>query len=758
MDKRLGRAVIFSAVVLGATSIISQVAVFRELFIIFYGNELSIGLALACWLFWVAIGSWGFGRFAGEAARKPESIIYIQASTALLIPLTMLLSRCAKNIFPLSPGEMIGIGPMLLASTVVLAPLCLVLGFTFALLCASRRLESPGASGVGAVYVLEALGSTSGGLLFSLALIRFLTPTQTSFILSGLNLTVASVAARSARVRLFPLALLTAYIIAFLSGATGKLEEVALTARWRGFELEYNANSIYGNVAVVSLEGEVAFYENGFFSFSTGDDRSAEETAHIPLLAHPDAESILLIGGGPAGVLREILKHPVQKATYVELDPLIIQAARTVLPERTSDLLHDHRVDLVFADGRRFVKNSSAKYDVVILNLPDPLTALVNRFYSQEFFQEVDDVLAPGGILSTGLTLGENYLNPEQQRLLASIHNTLSLIFEHVVLIPGRYTHLMASNSPDLSGIRADVILARLAKLGLETTYITEGYLPFRMDKERVAFFSRSLAGAGNQGRNRDLKPTGYLYATAAWLTRLNSRSARLLGMTAGLSIWWFFLPFGFLFGATLYPTLRRADPRPSVSAAVVTTGFAEMVFQVAIIYSFQVFFGHLYYRLGIILTSFMIGLAVGAFLITSRMAAIREPGRLFFKIQMGVCLYPILLATVILLFSHYSRSAPFMQRTQLAFALLPAVAGVLGGAQFPLAARICLSGRASVGRIAGSLYGMDLVGSCVGAVMASALLVPVVGVLGACFVAFAGSCSSLLLVFLSSARRRRQR
>ena len=758
MTERLGRGIIFSAITLGATSIVSQAAILRELLVVFYGNEFSIGIALACWLFWIAIGSWTLGKYAERAAKRPQTIVLVQSSAALLIPTLFFLSRSARNMFSLSPGEILGTGPVLLSSTAVLAPLCLALGFTFALLCASRPREMAGAPRVGSVYVLEAVGSMTGGFLFSLVCIRLLTPTETSFILGGLNLVAATITARSIRIRLLPISLLIGYITVLSLGATEKLENAAIAGRWRGLKVEYNANSIYGNVTVISVGGEKAFYESGLLSFSTGDDRSAEETAHIPLLTHGSPRRVLLVGGGMSGVLAEILKHPVESVTYIELDPLVVEAARAVLPHVALSPLDDGRVDLVFDDGRRFVKATEAHYDVVILNVPDPLTALVNRFYSREFFQELKRVVEPEGVVSLGLTLAENYLNPEQQSLLACIHGTVSSSFTETILIPGDHTYILASSKRMLAKTTPQLLLDREVELALKTDFIREGYLPFRMEPARTAFFLSSMERAAPLSLNLDLEPRGYFYATVAWLTRLDSRSASLLQRMSEIRPFWYLLPFVLLFGGLLWPTMRTKGSNAPVLGAVFTTGYAEMVFQVVVIYSFQVFFGFLYYRLGIILTSFMVGLAAGGFLMTLRVDTIREPGNLFTKLQVAMCVYPVLLAGFILLIMRFSRSTPLTPQVQTAFAFLPAVAGFLGGVQFPLAARICVRAESGTGRTAGYLYGVDLLGACAGAVLASALLVPVIGVLGTCLTAFAGSFASLLLIVISSARRRLRR
>ena len=755
MERNLKRTVILSSAVLGTTAIVSQIVILRELLVIFYGNELSIGLMLASWLIWVAAGSWILGRFTERLVRKPLSIVAVQASAAVLIPVLVFLSRTIKNIFPFSPGEIVGIAPMLLSASMVLAPLCLILGFTFSLLCASYPKGTASAERIGLVYILEAVGSTFGGLVFSLILIRFLTPTQTGFLLGGLNLIAGLLSAHTIRVRLIPATLLTAYIIALALGATGKLEELAISKRWKGLELVFNDNSIYGNVAVISLGEEKTFYENGLLAFSTGQRRSAEETAHIPLLAHSDPEDVLLLGGGVSGVLSEILKHPIESATYVELDPMIVDAARKLSLKRANEAIRDRRVEVVYDDGRRFIKLSKARYDVIISNLPDPLTALVNRFYSVEYFKEVKRAMRPHGVLSVGVTSSENFLNPEQQKFLASIYQTLNCCFDYVLLVPGDYTYFLASDDPQLETVTYQTLLDRIAKLGITTGFITDGYLPYRMDPGRILFFLSSIKQAEKFAINTDLRPAGYFYCTVTWLTRFRSRSASLLSRISSLRPLWHVLPFGLLFLALIYPTLSRREPKSPIVAAVFTTGYSEMVFQVVVIFCFQAFFGYLYFRLGVILTSFMIGLALGALIINRRLSALADPRNLFMKIQMGMCVYPVFLAIFLLWVSRVSQVHAVPYKGQLAFAFLPIIAGFLGGVQFPLAARILFAESGGTGKVAGYLYGVDLLGSCLGAVLASTILIPILGIVGTCMLAFVASVTALLLILLSRVRQK---
>jgi len=94
------------------------------------------------------------------------------------------------------------------------------------------------------------------------------------------------------------------------------------------------------------------------------------------------------------------------------------------------------------------VKESKSGYDVVIVDLPDPESVQINRFYTKEFFQEVSKILKPKGVFSISLAGGENLLSPEAQSLNSVTYNTLSEAFEHLFIVPGATQYYIASRFP----------------------------------------------------------------------------------------------------------------------------------------------------------------------------------------------------------------------------------------------------------------------------------------------------------------------
>src|SRR5690606_6401961 len=101
---------------------------------------------------------------------------------------------------------------------------------------------------------------------------------------------------------------------------------------------------------------------------TTGRDEFCyhETIAHDPLGAHGAAKRVLIIGGGDGGVLREALKHPLERATMIELDETVVKICREHLPSLSAGAFDDPRADVRFMDGIKFVAETDERFDVII--------------------------------------------------------------------------------------------------------------------------------------------------------------------------------------------------------------------------------------------------------------------------------------------------------------------------------------------------------------------------------------------------------
>ena len=754
-----------SVFIIGFTSLSAQIVFLRELLVLFYGNELSIGVVLGCWLFWTGIGSLFLGRLV-DRFRSPAIIFsFLQILLAIALVLTLLAIRSVKIFMDLSPGQIIGYLNIFIASFAVISVYCVLNGFLFSLGCRIyEKIHGPGldraSRGLGLIYILEALGAVAGGLLTSLVLIRAISPITLVAILGGLNLVAAGLLLfsfaprRKAKpAKVLWLAVVAASVVAVAAGGLGELAELSLTRQWQGFNLEKVENSIYGNLAVTGRKNQFSLFENGLLVFTHPDLQTAEESVHFAMLEHPAPRRILLIGGGVGGSLREILRHPsVSEVTYLELDPAIIRLAGEFLEPSEAALLTDPRVEVINGDGRLYLERERKKYDLIIVNLPDPFTAQINRFYTREFFDLARLRLQAGGILSLGVTSSENYISGELRSFLGCIYKTVKAVFPSVVVIPGGSNYFIASDTGDYLTDDYAILEERSLERRLDLKYVRGYYLADRMQRSRIDYLRRMLETAPRVRLNLDFHPICYFYDMVFWSSYFSGESGgwftRLLMASLIMRWWWFLLPVGL--SLLLFPVfrVRRTNTRGAwVLWPVMTSGFSEIVFQVVVLLSFQIFYGYVYYKLGIILTLFMVGLVLGGGVITAILPRIRDEDRLFFITQIAICLYPLLLPMVFYLLTSSPGEMTRQLGENIIFPALPVVAGFIGGFQLPLAGRIYLRGRKRMGLVSGLTYGFDLLGACLGAIVISALVLPILGVAATCYAVFFLNLTGLIVI-----------
>jgi spermidine synthase len=182
-------------------------------------------------------------------------------------------------------------------------------------------------------------------------------------------------------------------------------------------------------------EGELLVYSNGYVMFSTtdGEDRYSEAMVHIPMVAAANRKRVLIIGGGGGVTTREALRYQdVKKITTLDLDEVIVEIGKKLdkMVEFNKGSLNHRRVKTVIEDGRQFIENSQEKWDVIIIDLPEPdsKSPEVSRLYSLEFYSLLKDRLEPGGAISVACSNADS--TPEY---LWSIHATLKKAGFHVL-------------------------------------------------------------------------------------------------------------------------------------------------------------------------------------------------------------------------------------------------------------------------------------------------------------------------------------
>lgn len=692
MRAQFGVRLVF--ILIGFTAVIAQIVLLRELMAVFYGNETSIGLMLASWLFWTAVGSSLAGPVAARVREPRRLMAGMQVLVAATLPATVLAVRASKGLLQTVPGEVLGPGAMLLTSFCALGPLCLLSGALF--MVGSRMAAA------GVVYLWEAVGSSAGGLVAALLLIGHWNSIEIALLLAGLNLLAASMPRYAAMAGVVVISALLA-----ISGWPQRLESSSQQRFWRGPPLVATRNSLYGSLAVVGTEGSRSVYENGVVLFNVPDPSAAEEAVHYALLEHPSPRSLLLIGGGVNGSIAQALRHPsLERVDYVELDPAILDLAREYFPNEWRALNEDPRVHIHVTDGRLFVKTSGLSFDVVIVNLPEPQNAQLNRFYTVEFFREVARRLTPTGLLSFQLRSSENYLSAELAQFLRTIDASLRAVFPEVATIPGETVHFFATQRAGTLASGASELLARSRARNLHASYVSEYFIPYRMTPDRLAELDAQLRPAASTPVNRDFAPVAYYFDAALWSSQFHQGYRRLFRAMAGVS-------FGAMAAvlAVILTLLAVAGPRRLqfvVGFSTVATGFSMIGLEMLLLLGFQAIYGYLYQQLAVVIAGFMAGMALGSWL--GMRPAARGGVRILAITQFLCAAAPLLLLAI------FQGSAV----SRMAFPALAALAGMLGGYEFAIATRMVTR--------PGRLYALDLAGSCLAAILFSVWLVPVFG------------------------------
>ena len=747
-------------ILIGFTAAIAQIVLLRELMVVFYGNEISIGLMLASWLFWTAAGSSLAGRLAVRTRHPRRLVALIQVVLAVVLPSTVLAVRAAKGLLQTVPGELLGPGPMLLTSLATLGPLCALSGALFAAgsgLYATAAAASA-AEATGSVYLWEAVGSSGGGLAAGLALVRYLGSLEIAWLLAVLNLVAASGLAITVRpLRRAALGALAgiAALLAFF-GAPQSWEAISQQRFWRGQHLIATRNSVYGSLAVVGTEGSRSVYENGVVLFNVPDPADAEEAVHYALLEHPSPRSLLLIGGGINGSIAQALRHPaLETVDYVELDPAVLDLARECLPREWLALRADPRVRVHVTDGRLFLKTTESAFDVVIVNLPDPQNAQLNRFYTLEFFREVSRKLTPAGVFSFQLRSSENYISPELAQFLRSIHQSLRAVFPEVTAIPGETVHFFAARRAGTLATGPEELLSRLHARHLETSYVSAYFIPFRMAPDRLLDLTTQIQPLPETPVNRDFAPVAYYFDVALWSSQFHQGYRRLFRVLAEIHFGALLAGLGMLLAALVVWArfLRQKRHRRQLAAALSTagTGFTMIGLEMLLLLAFQAAYGYVYQQLAFLIAAFMAGMALGSWLAMRRTAP--SGMRVLAATQVLAAAAPLVL---VVLFETVARanSAPALVASRWAFPATALLSGMLGGFEFPVASRIFFSAttpRNLAPRRPGTLYALDLAGSCLGAILFSAWFVPVFGFFRTAMLSAAVSLAPAAMAILES-------
>jgi spermidine synthase len=257
------------------------------------------------------------------------------------------------------------------------------------------------------------------------------------------------------------------------------------------FRSPFQAVEVYESAAF----GKLLRLDGRFVASEKDEFHTHENLVHVAGIAHPAPERALVIGGGDGGAAEELLKYrSIASVALVELDLAVVDVARKYFTSVHRGSLDDPRVDLRIGDGLAFLRESTDRYDLVVLDLTEPGGPSLD-LHAAEFYRACAARLQPSGAMA--LHVASPVAQPARVReILTSLRAAFPVVAPYLATIPlrgGPWMMACCSTGLDprkLSAVEVDRRVAQRGLIGLQS---------YNGDMHRAAFalpnFVRALVG-----------------------------------------------------------------------------------------------------------------------------------------------------------------------------------------------------------------------------------------------------------------------
>ena len=692
----------FNIIILGGSSVIAQLLLFREIYSVIFSNELIFGVMLSLWLMLCGLGTY-IGNTVG--IKNNNRILRLLHILLALFPIMSIFGIRFSRAYLFESGIMLSLPEITIFSLFWLAPICIVSGMALV----QYSVKIGGNSKISLVYLLDLIGAGIGGILFYFLFILIFDSIDALYLILFVNIISALLLSKNNnKNKLILFGILTIVSISvFILNQSGLSHQILFSEQ----NIEVVEDTPYGRLVITKTEEQYNFFENSSLLFSTNAMMENEEAIHFSLLQLDSVNSVLLISGGIAGKTNEILKYKPKVIDYTELNSNIFKYQKFSHSDMNSDSIFIYEID-----GRKFVKNSEKKYDAILINVPSPSNAQLNRYYTIEFFQQAKRIMKNNSILSINLPATVNYVSSEENNIHSVIYNTLKKVFKNVLIIPGIKNYFLASDKQ----LSFD-ILKNIEYRNIDNQYVNSYYYDIMSVESRADYIICNIDT--NAVINRDFQPTAYYNHIKYWLSYFGGIDIIILIL--------------FLFPIVIYAF--RANP---VNFGLFAGGFTISSVEFVLIISFQIIYGCAYEFIAIIFSVFMFGLAFGAFL-SSRIKT--KPVSLYRKLLILPIVFLVVLPFILGHIAILNNEAIIIS----IFIILVVIISVIGGMQFPVAGKL-LSRHDNRNNkaIARETFSADYFGASFGAVLTGTILIPLLNLQLACYV-IGSVCLLAYIVFL---------
>ena len=178
----------------------------------------------------------------------------------------------------------------------------------------------------------------------------------------------------------------------------------------------FQTHSKFQDITLLENNDAFALYLDKDLQFFSGDEyRYHEALVHPVMTEHKLPTNVLILGGGDGLATREVLKYSsVDSVTIVDIDKEVTKLCKShkKISALNEGSLSNKKVKVINEDAKEWLKNNQRRFDVVIVDFPDPNMDIVADLYTEEMFKLIGNSLAMMGC--GAIQCGSLYKSPEQ--------------------------------------------------------------------------------------------------------------------------------------------------------------------------------------------------------------------------------------------------------------------------------------------------------------------------------------------------------
>ena len=195
-----------------------------------------------------------------------------------------------------------------------------------------------------------------------------------------------------------------------------------------------------------------------------------EALVHPSMIAHPGPRQVFVAGGGEGATIREVLSHrSVTRTVMVDIDREVVELCRQYLPNHHRGSFDDPRLELHYADALKFLEDTRERFDVAVIDVPDPLEGgPAYLMYTQEFYCLLRDRLKPNGLMvaQSGPT-GPAFYEQCFSAVAKTIGSVFPAVYASEAFVPSfgsSWGFVIGSLGPDPTSLSAQEVDQRIAE------------------------------------------------------------------------------------------------------------------------------------------------------------------------------------------------------------------------------------------------------------------------------------------------------